>query len=103
MEDLYLPAEFDMTFKIEELVEDSPFFREKLHKDEMQLESTSNELRNLIKLSKQYITSGMQFKDQANQFANQLVNFNFENIPSSVPTLLQVKIRKFIFFFPNFF
>ncbi|XP_071088497.1 rho GTPase-activating protein 26-like isoform X8 [Haliotis cracherodii] len=61
---------------------DSPYFREKLHEHERELESTSKGIKSLISHGKQVFDAAKNLSRAQKTFAEDLKNFNFECIGS---------------------
>ncbi|XP_046544439.1 rho GTPase-activating protein 26-like [Haliotis rubra] len=61
---------------------DSPYFREKLHEHERELESTSKGIKSLIAHGKQVFDAAKNLSRAQKTFAEDLKNFNFECIGS---------------------
>ncbi|XP_050417323.1 rho GTPase-activating protein 26 isoform X4 [Patella vulgata] len=59
---------------------DSPFFREKLHEHEKELERTSKAIKNLIQHGNKVLEAAKQLSVAQKQFAKDLTEFNFETI-----------------------
>ncbi|XP_041357264.1 rho GTPase-activating protein 26-like isoform X2 [Gigantopelta aegis] len=59
---------------------DSPYFREKLHEHERELERTSKSIKNLVQHGKQVFDAAKQLSRAQKSFAQDLKDFNFECI-----------------------
>ncbi|ESO83842.1 hypothetical protein LOTGIDRAFT_179683 [Lottia gigantea] len=59
---------------------DSPFFRERLHEHEKELDRTSKAIKNLIQHGNKVLDAAKQLSLAQKQFAKDLTDFNFETI-----------------------
>ncbi|BES90589.1 RhoGAP [Nesidiocoris tenuis] len=66
-----------------ECITDSPFFREKLHAHEKELEGTSQQMKRLIKELKDLLTAAQNLSRAQRTLSNTLKNFKFELIGDS--------------------
>ena|SRR3990167_1988703 len=68
----------------QQVLEDSPMTRELLKQSELQLENISIALKRIVKLSKQYQAAANIFRETATQFGQELLNFDYSDIPSVI-------------------
>ena len=74
--------EDDISKQLDNLLEDSPASRAKIQTLESDLVGTTQSLKRLIKISKQYQALGNAFKEVAIQFGQELLDFNYEGLPA---------------------